>query len=69
MNIRRIRELVADDRGQDLVEYAIASAVVAVGTLVVALAILASMGTRYGAAVTNVQTAWEPCAPAPAVCP
>jgi Flp pilus assembly pilin Flp len=69
MNFRRVVDLLADDRGQDLVEYAIASAVVAVGTLVVALAILASMGTRYSAAVTNVQTAWEPCPPAPAVCP
>jgi hypothetical protein len=69
MNIRRIIDLAFDDSGQDLVEYAIASAVVSVGTLVVALAILASMGTRYSAAVTNIQTAWEPCPPAPAVCP
>lgn len=69
MNFRRIIEFAADDSGQDLVEYAIASSVISVGTLVLALAILATMGTRYSAAVTNVQTVWEPCGPAPAVCP
>jgi Flp pilus assembly pilin Flp len=64
-----IIDLAADDSGQDLVEYAIASSVVAVGTLVVALGVLASIGTRYSASVTNIQTAWEPCAPGAAVCP
>jgi hypothetical protein len=69
MNFRRIIEFAADDSGQDLVEYAIASSVISVGTLMLALAILASMGTRYSTSVTNIQTVWEPCAPAPAVCP
>jgi Flp pilus assembly pilin Flp len=69
MTFRRIVELAVDDSGQDLVEYAIASAVVAVGTVAVAFGILATMGTRYSTAVTNVQSAWEPCAPSAAVCP
>jgi Flp pilus assembly pilin Flp len=69
MNFRRIIQLAVDDSGQDLVEYAIASSVVAVGTVAVAFGIVATMGTRYSAAVANIQAAWEPCAPSAGVCP
>ena len=48
-----ITKLVRDERGQDLAEYGIALAVIAVGAGAVALAISANVTTLW----TNAQTA------------
>ncbi len=48
-----IKKLVRDERGQDLAEYGIALAVIAVGAGAVALAISANVTTLW----TNAQTA------------
>ena len=63
MTIKRIVNLVVDDSGQDLVEYAVTSGMVAAGSLVVAVLIMVYMHYYYAGWQAAVQTAWEPCAP------
>ena len=69
MIIRATIHLVLDDSGQDLVEYALLSGVIGVAGLLLFPVIAGRMGAAYTSWQTQVQTAWEPCAPAPAACP
>jgi len=69
MTIRAIVRLVIDDRGQDLVEYALLSGIVGVAGILVFPVIVDKMGTAYASWQTGAQNAWEPCPPAPAACP
>jgi Flp pilus assembly pilin Flp len=66
---RAILGLILDESGQDLVEYALVSSGVAVGTLVFVVLVAAFMNAAYGSWQTAVLARWEPCNPAPAVCP
>ena len=63
-----VRDFVSDERGQDLVEYALLSGII--GTAGVALfpAILESMSNAYQSWQTEVDGIWEPCPPAPSAC-
>jgi len=69
MNIRAIVHLAVDDSGQDLVEYAWLTGMVGAGALVLWVLFSALMGFRYSTWLGQVYNAWEPCAPAPGVCP
>jgi Flp pilus assembly pilin Flp len=69
-NLRRtITHLLRDDAGQDLVEYALLTAVIAVGGVVMFSAIANTLQNTYTNRVNAAQAAWEPCPPQPATCP
>ena len=67
MTIKRIIDLVVDDSGPDLVEYALTSGMITAGSLVVAFLVALYMSGKYdaltGNPATGVQAIWEPCAP------
>jgi Flp pilus assembly pilin Flp len=52
--------LFREDAGQDLIEYALLTAIVTVGSLAVFSAIRGKMGTSYTTWGTEVQQRWEP---------
>ena len=60
---------LSDDCGQDLVEYALLTAIIGISGLLVLSAMSTSMSTKYSGRNTAVQNAWQPCPPKPASCP
>jgi Flp pilus assembly pilin Flp len=52
-----------DDRGQDLIEYALLSAFIGLAGLAALNLIAQAIGLTYAAWDTNVNDAWEPPAP------
>ena len=63
MSTTRIARFALDDSGQDLVEYAVVSGVIAVGTLTAMFVLLALMRVNYTTLQNAAQAAWEPGAP------
>jgi Flp pilus assembly pilin Flp len=59
----------ADDSGQDLIEYALLTAIIGIAGLLVLSTFSNKMGTAYSGWNTAAQTAWQPCPPQPAACP
>ena len=58
-----LRELATEEQGQDLVEYALLGAFVAVATLLGLRAIESAIGYRYGVWDNSEQILWEPPSP------
>jgi len=58
-----IVRLIHDDSGQDLVEYAVLTALIAVGSVLLFSALAGVMGVSYNNWNTASQNAWEPCPP------
>ena len=56
---------VSEESGQDLVEYALLTAIVTVASLTIFTLIRANMGNAYGNWQYSGQTNWEPAAPTP----
>jgi Flp pilus assembly pilin Flp len=63
MIVKRILNFVVDDRGQDLVEYAVTTGMVTVTSLVAAVLLGLYLGAAYSRTETGMQALWEPCAP------
>lgn len=61
--------VIADDRGQDLIEYVLLTAIIGVAGLLVLSTLPTTMHTRYTNRNAAVQNAWQPCPPLPAGCP
>src|SRR5262245_59252302 len=59
-----IAKLVSDDSGQDLVEYALLTGLIAVGSVLLFSQLAAAMEASYSNSNTATQNAWEPCPPA-----
>jgi Flp pilus assembly pilin Flp len=55
--------LLTDDDGQDLVEYALLSGIVGVGSMLLLPIIATAMHDAYVSWHTAAHTAWEPCPP------
>lgn len=55
--------LLRDDRGQDLVEYALLASLIGFAGLFVVASILDAIRTTYGSHVTAVNNLWESPAP------
>jgi Flp pilus assembly pilin Flp len=55
--------LLVDDRGQDLVEYALLTGIIAVAGAIVFPTIRSKMAAAYAAWITNAQSLWEPAPP------
>jgi Flp pilus assembly pilin Flp len=64
-----IAAFVRGDSGQDLIEYALLTAVIGV-TGILALSVLSTtMGNAYASWHTGANNIAQPCAPQPAACP
>lgn len=63
MTIRALTYFVIDDRGQDLVEYALLSGIVGVAGILLFPVIAGKMSAAYTSWQSGAQTAWEPCPP------
>ena len=57
-------DFVRDDRGQDLVEYALLTGLISAGSLLMFSQLASAMGDAYDGWNTAAQNAWEPCPPA-----
>jgi Flp pilus assembly pilin Flp len=60
---RFVANFAEDEQGQDLVEYVLLGAFVAIATMVGLRAIRTVLGGQYGAWDTNEQNLWEPPQP------
>jgi Flp pilus assembly pilin Flp len=60
---------LSDDSGQDLIEYALLTAIIGISGLLVLSTISTKMGAAYSGWNTAGQNAWQPCPPKPATCP
>ena len=58
-----------DDSGQDLIEYALLTAIIGISGVLILSTLSSKMGAAYGGWNTAGQNAWEPCPPKPAACP
>ena len=63
MIIRGIVRLIVDERGQDLVEYALISGIVGIAGFLLLPAIANRMGLAYASWQSQAYVAWEPCPP------
>ena len=56
-------QLVSDDSGQDLIEYALLTAIVGISGVLILSALSMTMGTAYSSWNSAGQNAWEPGPP------
>jgi Flp pilus assembly pilin Flp len=61
--------VAVDDSGQDLIEYALLTAIITVSGLLILSTLATTLGPRYSARNAAAQNAWQPCPPQPAACP
>jgi Flp pilus assembly pilin Flp len=64
-----VTRFATDDRGQDLIEYALLTALIGVSGVLVLSTLSTQMGIAYNGWNTAGQNAWQPCPPQPAACP
>ena len=62
-------QFISDDSGQDLIEYALLTAIIGISGVLILSTLSTTMGTAYSGWNTAGQNAWEPCPPQPAACP
>ena len=55
--------VLRDERGQDLVEYALLTAIIGISGVLIIPLIVPKMADNYLDWNTDVQNAWEPCDP------
>jgi Flp pilus assembly pilin Flp len=60
---RVLARLWAEDDGQDLIEYALLTALIAVGGALVFPSIRTKMGAAYQSWLSGAQDLWEPAVP------
>ena len=58
-----VRRLLQDERGQDLVEYALLTAAIGFAALAAVALILNAIGVTYGSHVSGVNGLWESPSP------
>jgi len=64
-----VARVLADDSGQDLIEYALLTAIIGISGMLILSTLPTTMGTAYSSWNTAGQNAWQPCPPQPATCP
>ena len=57
---RVLQPFVADDRGQDLIEYALLASIIGIAGVLTIPSITAKMGTNFSNWGVNVQAIWIP---------
>ena len=63
MTVKRIWDLVVDDSGQDLVEYALTTGLLTIASAVFVFVFMILVNVSYSNVLTGVWDSWEPCAP------
>ena len=63
-----VARALADDSGQDLIEYALLTAIIGISGMLILSTLPTTMGTAYSSWNTAGQNAWQPCPPQPAAC-
>jgi Flp pilus assembly pilin Flp len=56
-------QFVSDDSGQDLIEYALLTAIIGISGLLILSTLSTTMGSAYSGWNAAGQTAWQPCPP------
>ena len=56
-------QLISDDGGQDLIEYALLTAIIGISGVLILSALSATMGNAYSGWITAGRDAWEPGPP------
>ena len=56
-------QFISDDSGQDLIEYALLTAIIAISGVLILSVLSATMGATYRNRNTAAQNAWEPGPP------
>jgi len=56
-------QFISDDSGQDLIKYALLTAIIAISGVLILAALSTTMGATYSNRNTAGQNAWEPCPP------
>jgi Flp pilus assembly pilin Flp len=64
-----VTTFLRDESGQDLIEYALLTAIISLTSILALKAFSGKMGNAYTSWVTKSQAAWEVCPPLPATCP
>jgi len=59
-----VAQLLHDDSAQDLIEYALLTGVIAVGSVLLFSQLAAAMEASYNSSNIASQNAWQPCPPA-----
>jgi hypothetical protein len=65
---RRLTTFAFDERGQDLIEYALLSGLIGMVGLLIYPDIVDKMSAAYADWVADAADVWEPCPPSPASC-
>ena len=60
---------MSNDSGQDLIEYALLTAIIGISGVLVLSTLSTTMGTTYTGRNVAGQAIWQPCPPQPAACP
>ena len=60
---RAVAAVIADDSGQDLIEYALLTAIIGISGVLILSTLRTAMGTAYSGWNTAGQSAWQPCPP------
>ena len=55
--------VIADDSGQDLIEYALLTAIIGISGVLILSTLSITMGAAYSRWNTAGQNAWQPCQP------
>ena len=56
-------QFISDDSGQDLIEYALLTAIIGISGVFILSTLAMTMGTAYSSWITAGQNAWEPGSP------
>jgi Flp pilus assembly pilin Flp len=64
-----LTDFLGDERGDDLIEYALLCGLMGAIGVVAFPDIADKMSAAYSEWVSSAKDAWEPCPPAPASCP
>ena len=62
-------QFISNDSGQDLIEYALLTAIITISGVLVLSTLSTTMGTAYSGRNAAGQAIWQPCPPQPAACP
>ena len=58
-----VAAVIVDDRGQDLIEYALLTAIIGISGVLILSTLSTTMGAAYSSWNTAGQNAWQPCPP------
>ena len=67
--VQHTLRFVRNEEAQDLIEYALLTAIIGISGVLVLSTLSTTMASAYSGWNTAGQNAWQPCPPQPAACP